>query len=220
MSSVHSAYDRRVAATDRPRGAELREALVGAAAAMLEREDDPALITIRSIASEVGVSQAAVYLHFQSRDELAYEAGYRLFGRHEAALERELAVVGDPMRRLTRRGEAYVEFAVAHPGVFHLLMMGTGRERNPDRFEGFDEVEDTGPGALVADVRAAMDAGVIPRRDPAMVAMVLWTGVHGVAALLISLPDYPWPPREQMVRAVLDAQDAALRAPGRPGSAW
>jgi AcrR family transcriptional regulator len=187
---------------------------------MLERDDDPSVITIRSVANEVGVSQAAVYLHFQSRDELAYEAGYRQFGAHEAQLEQELAGVPDPMERITRRGEAYVEFALAHPGTFHLLMMGSGRERTPDRFDGFDQVEDTGPAALVADVRDAMAAGQIPRRDPEAVALVLWTGVHGLAALLISLPDFPWPAREAMLRAVLDSQEAALRAPVMEGSAW
>jgi hypothetical protein len=50
--------------------------------------------------------------------------------------------------------------------------------------------------------------------------MVLWAGVHGVAALLISLPDFPWPPREVMLEAVLDSQEAALAAPTAPGSAW
>lgn len=187
---------------------------------MLERDDDPSVITIRSIAAEVGVSQPAVYLHFQSRDELAYEAGYRLFGRHEAELEERLASVTDPLERVTIRGEAYVEFAVEHPGVFHLLLMGTGRERNPDRFEGHEDVDDTGPAALIADVRAAIDAGLIPARDPELSAMVLWAGVHGIAALLISLPDFPWPPRAKVVRALLDSQDAALHAPPVAGRLW
>lgn len=187
---------------------------------MLERDDDPSAITIRSIAAEVGVSQAAVYLHFHSRDELAYESGYRLFAEHEARLEAELASVADPLDRVTRRGEAYAEFAFEHPGTFHLLMMGSGRDRNPDRFDGYQQVDDTGPAALVADVREAMSGGRIPRRDPELVAMVLWAGVHGVATLRISLPDFPWPMRDRMLRAMLDSQDAALRAPTATDSAW
>jgi AcrR family transcriptional regulator len=187
---------------------------------MFENDGDPDAITIRSIAAEVGVSQAAVYLHFQCRDELAYEASDRLFSALEAQLEARLGEVADALDRVTLRGEGYVEFAVAHPGVFHLLMMGSGRERNPDRFEGLEEVDDTGPAALVADVREAMEAGRIARRDPELTAMVLWAGVHGVAALLISLPDFPWPPRADLVQAVLDSQEAALRAPATPGSAW
>lgn len=204
----------------RPRGPELREVLVAAAVRRLESSDDPAEITVRNIAADAGVSQPAVYLHFQSRDELAYEAAYRVFGAHEARLEDELAGVADALERVTRRGASYIDFALERPGIFHLLMMGSGRERNPDRFEGYDEVDDTGPGALVADVRAAMAAGQIAPRDPETAALVLWAGVHGTAALLISLPDYPWPPREQLVRAVLDAQEASLLAPSDPRRAW
>lgn len=205
---------------DRPRGVDLRDALVSAAIGMLEQGDDPSAITIRSVAAAVGVSQPAVYLHFQSRDELAYEAAYRVFAAHEAEVDARVAELPDPLERITLRGEAYVEFAVEHPGLFHMLMMGSGRERNPDRFEGFDEVEETGPGALVADVRAAMAAGAIPERDPELVALVLWAGVHGIAALLISLPDYPWPPRAALVRAMIDSQDAALLSPPKPGRRW
>jgi AcrR family transcriptional regulator len=198
----------------------LREALVLAAIGVLERSDDPSEITVRTIASEIGISQPSVYLHFQSRDELAYEAAYRLFGNHEAELEERLASVVDPLERVTIRGESYAEFALEHPGTFHLLMMGSGRERNPDRFDGLAEIDDTGTAALVADISAAMDAGQITRRDPELVAMVLWTGVHGVASLLISLPEFPWPPKAKLLRTVLDAQEAALRAPRVPGAAW
>jgi AcrR family transcriptional regulator len=187
---------------------------------MLEHDDDPSAVTIRSVAAEVGVSQAAVYLHFQSRDELVYEAGYRFLAQHEADLDARIAATADPLERITRRGEAYVDFALEHPGTFHLLLMGSGRERNPDRYEGYDRVEDTGPGALVADLRQAMQEGRIPRRDPRLAAMVLWAGVHGAASLLVSLLDFPWPERGRMVRAVLDSQEAALRVPASRDSAW
>jgi hypothetical protein len=65
-----------------------------------------------------------------------------------------------------------------------------------------------------------MQEGRIPRRDPRLAAMVLWAGVHGAASLLVSLPDFPWPERGRMVRAVLDSQEAALRVPASRDSAW
>jgi AcrR family transcriptional regulator len=207
-------------AADRPRGIELREGLVAAATRILEQDGNPADITIRSVAAEAGVSQPAVYLHFQSRDELVYEVVYRQFGIHEAALDRELAKIASPFERVTRRGEDYIEFAMERPGLFHILWAGNGRERNPDRFEGVDDLSKSGPGGLVNDVQAAMDAGEIPRRDPALTAMVLWMGVHGLSTLLISIPGFPWPPRTKLVRAMLDSQEAAMLAPPRPGSGW
>jgi AcrR family transcriptional regulator len=213
-------YARIMATQDRPRGIELREGLVAAATRILGRDGDPSAITIRSVAAEAGVSQPAVYLHFQSRDELVYEVVFRQFGIHEAALDEELADISSPMERITRRGEDYIEFALENPGLFHILWSGNGQERNPDRFEGLDDLASTGPGALVDDVRAAMEAGQITPRDPVTTAIVLWMGVHGLASLLIALPGFPWPPRTKLVRAMLDSQEAAMLAPSRPGTGW
>jgi hypothetical protein len=90
--------------------------------------------------------------------------------------------------------------------------MGTGRERDPDRFEGYDNLARAGLGPLIDDIREAMDAGRIRPGDPELAALVLWSGIHGIASLLLSLPGFPWPDRDALIRSSIEAQLLALRA--------
>jgi hypothetical protein len=40
----------------------------------------------------------------------------------------------------------------------------------------------------------------------------LWTAVHGVTAMLIARPDFPWADRDAVIRRVIDsAVDGLLR---------
>jgi hypothetical protein len=39
-----------------------------------------------------------------------------------------------------------------------------------------------------------MDAGVMARDDPFVVAIALWATVHGITSLMIAKPTFPWPP--------------------------
>jgi len=205
-------------AVERPRGLALRDAIIEAAIRIVERSGNPDDITIRSIAAEAGVSQPAVYLHFQSRDELVHEVALRMFREHRVAFEEGLAEVRSPIERIVRRAYGYLEFAREQPGVFHTLLMSSGRERDPDRFEGYDKLARTGLGPLIDDIAEAMEAGLVRRGDPETAAVLFWAGIHGVGALLLSLPGFPWPERQGLIRAAVEAQLVALRA-GRTAAA-
>jgi hypothetical protein len=53
---------------------------------------------------------------------------------------------------------------------------------------------------LVDAVRSVVDAGALPAgADPFVVAVELWAVVHGITSLLISKPDFPWPPHKALV---------------------
>jgi hypothetical protein len=44
-----------------------------------------------------------------------------------------------------------------------------------------------------------MDAGGIAPSDAVLVATGIWTNMHGVTSLLISMPDFPWPEPDVLV---------------------
>ena len=49
--------------------------------------------------------------------------------------------------------------------------------------------------------------------DPVLAATALWTAVHGITSLLISLPDFPWPDVDTLVDHVCDIQIFGLSEP-------
>src|SRR3989454_10072010 len=101
---------------------DLRTALLREAGKRLEKKGIAAL-SLRELARRAGVSHNAPYRHFPDRDSLL------------AALAAEgFEMLGDALEKRPRRemGEAYVEFAFAHPERFRLLFGGRLPHKNHD----------------------------------------------------------------------------------------
>lgn len=151
---------------------DLQAALIRTAGKILEKEGVESL-KLREVARRAGVSHNAPYRHFPQREALlaALAAeGYAWLG----AAQRKAAEAG----RLRGMGEAYVEFALAHPQRFRLMFGGQIslakhahlREVATKTFKGLS-------GALAAKVPEAQGA-----RDSSIAA---WALVHGLAQLLL-----------------------------------
>jgi hypothetical protein len=66
---------------------------------------------------------------------------------------------------------------------------------------------------LVANVQACMDAGEIPAGDADLAARVVWAQVHGLAALLIAMPEVAdGPGRNHLVERMMRAINTSLLA--------
>jgi AcrR family transcriptional regulator len=191
----------------RGEGGILRDELVAAATALLDRTGDPDRVTIRGVAAEVGVAPTALYLHFADRDELmvaVVEGRFAEFGRTIDAADPG----GDPLDALVARGVAYVEFALAHPGHYRALFGGFSlSEERPDLAARCQAAGAPAFQALIDAVQRCLDAGRLHGRDPYPIAVALWSMTHGYADLARSgcqpmLPD---------VRVVLKSVVAAFR---------
>jgi AcrR family transcriptional regulator len=101
----------------------LRAALLEAAVE-LARAQGPDGVVLREVARRSGVSHNAAYRHFADRDELLGEVAAVAADRLEEAMRRRLDQLDEPdsarlaIRRLHEVGQAYVEFALAEPGLF------------------------------------------------------------------------------------------------------
>jgi AcrR family transcriptional regulator len=204
----HSATATSVRRPRSPRGggAVLRDELVQAATALLDRTGDPDRVTIRGVAAEVGVAPTAIYLHFADRDELMVTVVEERFAEFRRTID-DSDPGGDPLDRLLARGEAYVNFAVAHPGHYRALFGGfrLSAER-PDLAARCQAAGAPAFQALIDAVQRCLDAGVMRGADPYPIAVAMWSTVHGYADLSRAcgpiMPD---------VRTVLTALVAALR---------
>ena len=195
----------------RGRGAELRGELLRAAVDLLTETGDEAAVSLRAVAQRVGVSVPSIYLHFTDKQALIDAVCHEVFD----VLDRRLRAAGegtdDPLQALRAQGNAYVHFAIENPEHFRLVMM---RAHEPDP-AGVDVLAASGAfGYLVESVRKCVDAGLL-EGDPAQLALSLWAAAHGVAALLVAKPYFPWPDTDALIDRTVCMAGLGLAAASR-----
>jgi AcrR family transcriptional regulator len=169
-------------------------------------------VSVRAIADAAGVSPPAIYLHFPDKETLLFAVCERTFAAFAAYLEDAAAGIDDPIEALRARGRAYVRFGLERPESYRILFMGKSTGM-PDGLEPARLPGHVAFNQLVAAVRRAIDARALRGDlDPTMGALSIWTALHGVTSLLISLPDFPWPEVDTLVDLVCDTQLRGLRA--------
>ena len=160
---------------------DLRAALVAAGIELLERNGVDGL-TLRAAARLVGVSHAAPARHFPDTESFVAEiatVGYRRLVKtlDDARRGRQ------PLDGFQHMGRAYVGFALAHPhwyrAIFHPSL--ADKEAHPDLLAASTEAFER----LRAGVAASIDAGAVRRDDVSVLALSVWSTVHGLAVLLI-----------------------------------
>jgi AcrR family transcriptional regulator len=149
---------------------DLAAALRAAAREILEEEGLDSL-SLRSVARKAGVSHAAPYRHFASREALLAEIAKE--GLEQ--LRSEIAVAGGapglPTERIVHIGACYAGFAGRHAGLLK-LMFGS---QIPNRagFPGLEEATNSVP----QEMGKALGDQVL--------GMAVWGTVHGIAILCL-----------------------------------
>lgn len=140
-------------------------------------------VTIRKIAEKIEYSPATIYLYFKDKDEIfltlqkmAFEKFYEFqsSGQH----------IEDPVERLSVQGKTYLQFAIENPGYYELIFFMTEPKEKLKEPENYHKEMDT-YGLLKANVKAAIDAGLMRTTDVEATSFALWAYVHGIASLII-----------------------------------
>jgi AcrR family transcriptional regulator len=104
---------------------DLRSALIEAGLTLL-KADGVAGVDLRKVARLAGVSHAAPYRHFKSKQVLIAAIAEQGFGRLTAAMQSTLEPL-DPADGLTQFhaiGQGYVDFALANPALMREMFSG------------------------------------------------------------------------------------------------
>lgn len=198
----------------------LRRALLDEALLVIAEEGVEGL-SLREVASRVGVSHAAPYHHFADKAALLHALAHEGMALmdEEMALAQE-AAGDDPKQRLLAIGMAYVRFAVERPdyyAAFTASELSTAGEEQPEEAQG-----DTW-GRLIDAVVACQADGSLPSGDPAVFAVYLWSLVHGLAELWRSGALAPMPQSagglEPLAWQVLSAALGSAQEPAA-GTPW
>lgn len=159
----------------------LREALVGGCLKLIERKG-PTGFTLSEAAREAGVTPAAVYRHFEGREDLIAEAarqGYEIFGD----LMEHAYNKGQPsdLAAFEATGRAYLAFANKFPGHYVAMFeSGVSINRTPE----LNSVATRALGVLeTAAVALSEHIPAEKRPPPQMFSAHIWAMSHGVVEL-------------------------------------
>ena len=189
----------------------LRTALIDAGAE-LARANGPDGVVLREVARQTGVSHNAAYRHFADRDELLGEIASLAEAKLEQAMLRRLDEVAetDPAARARARlravGRAYVEFALAEPGLFNVAFC----QREPG---APDPMEDAAAYVLLGRVLDELvSAGTLSPDGRLGADVACWAAVHGLSVLLLDGPlhDLPAEEREGAIAKLLATVERGL----------
>lgn len=167
-----------------PFDGDLRRALLDAAIEFVAL-DDPANLSLRAIARQVGVSHAAPKNHFADKTAMLTAIAVEGFQRLGDAMIHSAVASPDPVTAVVEGGQRYVAFAAENPGYFRVMW------RNELLDQADVALADSGRAtfeALTALVVAAQEHGWAPGRSPESVAVLAWSTVHGLAQLHLDGP--------------------------------
>lgn len=183
--------------------AERHQAIIAAARELAEAEGWDA-VTTRRLAERVEYSQPVLYSHFDGRDAIVRAVAIQGFGELASQLRLARVAAHEPRAAARALCDAYMRFAAEHPAVYQAMFV------------------------LPTDVKFASDETPLPLRagfeefvgavrpysaQPELDAEILWSALHGMAAL------------SQGGRIPANGRDARLDllverlVAGRPGSA-
>jgi AcrR family transcriptional regulator len=175
----------------------LREALIKGCLSLIEKRG-PTGFTLSEAAREAGVTPAAVYRHFDGREDMIAAAalkGYELFGEQMQAAYGN----GQPsaLAAFEATGRAYLAFARQYPG-YYIAMFESGISIN--RSSELHAVATRAMGVLEkAAEELSQHIPAEKRPPPQMFSAHIWAMSHGVVELFArSNPgtQSPFPPED------------------------
>jgi AcrR family transcriptional regulator len=167
---------------------ETRERILDAAREMFVDRGYEAT-TMRAIAERIEYTPTAIYHHFLNKEALLAELSAQDF-RALATSFQKLARIPDPIDRLRRCGQAYVEFGLRHPMQYQFMFMTRKPPEVMQALRSADPSENAFSFLRQACADVIGTGRIRPEyRDPDRLALMAWSALHGFLSLRIVKAD-------------------------------
>lgn len=160
--------------------ADFRERLCDAAEKLFA-EKGPDAVTMRQLASELGVSPMTPYRYFTDKEDILAAVRTNGFNRFAESLEGALAnTQGSAKAKSSAVGEAYLNFAFEHPQTYKLMFdLNQPHEKDyPDLVAAASRAN----AMRSAYIKGLVEAGVM-EGDPEEIGRMYWAATHGAVTL-------------------------------------
>ena len=195
----------------------LRQEILSAALDVFANEGYHQL-SMRKLAEKIEYSPTTIYLHFKDKAELFECVCEQTFSQLCDVLSKIVVSTADPLEAFEKSCRAYVDFGLQHPDQYTVaFLLDSGQRSTP---LAPDEVLQKYPKAMEAfyqlrgGVAECMAKGRFAEGDPDVMSQVVWAALHGLTALLIVKPSFPWCDRNTLIDVSIQTMVRSMR----PGS--
>lgn len=140
----------------------------------------PAAVTMRQLATALGVSAMTPYNYFKDKDEILAAVRAAAFTRFAEKLEAAFAATPDPLAASNRVGAAYVDFALSEPAAYRLLFDLS--QPTEEQYPALAAAGARARATMTAHVRGLIAAGRL-QGDPELIGHIFWAALHGAIVL-------------------------------------
>lgn len=168
-------------------------------------------VSMRKIAAKSGFSQRLPYLYFKNKQAILRYVWEDFFTDLFEECHYSITGVCGARPRLERFLRTYIDYWLKHPEQYELVFLNKDQIGGPDdtfyvekfgvagRYQAFESL-----------VQSCIDEGVIRDADPVLIAQTLVCSVHGLLHCLITVGEYPWKPRQDLVDSTLEVLFSGL----------
>ena len=159
-------------------------------------------VTIRKIADLIQYSPTTVYLYFKDKNEIFFYL-HQLGFEKMIELNQNLAGIANPLMRLYKMGENYIQFGMTHQEFYDVMFIQRAPMECLSTMENCEwSAGDSAIGSLRTLLEECMDKGLIQKAPVEVVAMAIWGLVHGMVSLAIRDRLIKIIPQEQLVKVM------------------
>ncbi|WP_439569342.1 TetR/AcrR family transcriptional regulator [Sphingopyxis sp.] len=168
---------------------DMRERIIDVARTLFE-DKGVAGISMRAIASRVGIPTMTLYGYFPSKTAIIRGLWSFAFAPMFAAMRQAEDEIADPVARLNRVAHIYVDYWIRHPDRYRMVFMVEDRREDGEVNWFVDETDVPASylrfGPMIAAARGTPDA------DCRVEAEALICALTGIAHMAITVSEFPW----------------------------
>ncbi|HET6421591.1 MAG TPA: TetR/AcrR family transcriptional regulator [Geobacteraceae bacterium] len=169
-----------------------------------------AYLSMRRIAELIEYSPTTIYFYFKNKEDILYHLSVEALERQLEFISAATCSENSPLLRLRQAMRAYIDFGLSEPDRYKIIYMA-----DISQFvSSVSILEEGGPANKLRDLLRNRVNDILAESrstlDQDIVIQCLWAHIHGIVALLIGRPDFPWVDHDALIETGLDISLSGL----------
>lgn len=170
-------------------------------------------VSMRRIADKIEYSPTTIYLYFKDKADLLFNICEETFAKLVGGMEAIPHECNDPIVCLRRGIRAYIDFGLQYPNHYRVTFINHPKhDEAPEHYMRDSSMGMKAFAHLRSGVEDCVKQNLFRETDVEKISQALWATGHGITALLITKPRFPWVDKEELINLMLDMCIEGLKA--------